>query len=162
MKKLSKINESIWSDIHKRSNGEKVRKEDDDMKTFKHYLETHYKITDEFKDREYNMISHNQIYTNVSIIAFAYKDKDIPGWSLFHLSLKEKDNGENEIQLNKTAQKLHIFDRLREEFVLTDADTWDYIITPKSGKVNKQFFYKVLDFIIENVEYPELKIVERI
>lgn len=29
MKKLSKIDESVWADIHRRSNGENVRKEDD-------------------------------------------------------------------------------------------------------------------------------------
>ena len=47
MKKLSKLSESIWSDIQDRSTGETKRKEDDvdlitDRKVFRDYLKKHY------------------------------------------------------------------------------------------------------------------------
>ena len=47
MRKLSQITESIWGDIHKRSNGIQVKREDDvnhmDFTTFHDYLEEKYK-----------------------------------------------------------------------------------------------------------------------
>ena len=51
MKKLSKIIESIWSDIQDRSSGETIRKEDDvnllDFKGLYNYILGHYDYPDE-------------------------------------------------------------------------------------------------------------------
>ena len=61
MKKLSKLDESIWADIHKRSNGSQIRKEDDiellDMTGLYDYILAHYELTD--KSREMTYGTHN-------------------------------------------------------------------------------------------------------
>ena len=51
MRKLSKIDESVWGDLRKRSSGEVIRREDDvdfmDGPEFFHYLKNNYKCKDE-------------------------------------------------------------------------------------------------------------------
>jgi len=155
MKKFSNITESVWSDIHKRSIGEYVRKEMS-MEEFKNYLDDTYEPVEQFKDLQ--KLSYNQIYTSVGIIAFVVVDK--LGTSCYFLSLKN-DNGNYTVSINKTAQPLHIYDLLRKEYNMREAKTWDYIIEPKIGKVDKNFFIDVLDFIRSNVEKPEVNVLRK-
>ena len=150
--------ESIWSDMQDRSAGEIVRKEDDNMKVFKKYLETHYELIDPYK--EFQMLSYNRIYTSVGICAFAYKNED-GSLFLFWLHLKD-DNGKYTLTINKTAQKYKIFDLLKKEYIVKDAKTWDYIIIPKNKKTDRKFFFEVLTFILSHVEYPEISIIRKI
>jgi hypothetical protein len=106
------------------------------------------------------MISYNQIYTSIGIPGFAVKSR--LGTSYFHLSLNMVNDGEYVLTLSKTAQKLHIFDVLRNEYIMTDCDkSWDYDIKPKKGRVDKEFFITVLDFINANLQSPEESVVER-
>ena len=151
------IRESFWGDVHKRSRGDEIRKEDEDMESFIKYLETHYELIEPYK--EHQMISYNSIYTNVGICAFAYKDKD--HLYNFWLNLKD-DNGKYTLTINKTAQKYNIFDLLKKEYILKDAKTWDYIISPKNKKTDRNFFVEVLTFILSHVEYPEIGIIRKI
>ena len=152
------ISESIWSDMQDRSAGEIVRKEDDNMKVFKKYLETHYELIDPYK--EFQMLSYNKIYTYVGICAFAYKNED---GSLFHFWLDLKDdNGKYTLTINKTAQKYNIFDLLKKEYIVKDAKTWEYIIIPKNKKTDRNFFFEVLTFILSHIEYPEISIIRKI
>ena len=151
------IGESVWADMHRRSTGEDVRKEDDDLKSLKEYLETHYELIDPYK--EHQMLSYNRIYTSVSICAFAYKKDD--SLSCFWLSLSD-DDGKYTLSINKTAQKYNIFDLLKKEYILKDAKTWDYIIIPKNKKTDRKFFFEVLTFILSHIEYPEISIIRKI
>ena len=159
------IKESIWSDIQDRSSGETVRKEDDDLKSLKEYLETHYELIDPYK--RHQMLSYarpatktnNRIYTSVGICAFAYKQDN--SLLCFWLNLSD-DNGKYTLSINKTAQKYNIFDLLKKEYILKDAKTWDYIISPKNKKTDRKFFFEVLTFILSHVEYPEISIIRKI
>ena len=150
--------ESIWSDMQDRSTGEVVRKEDENMEGLKKYLETHYELIDPYK--EFQMLSYNRIYTSVGICAFAYKNED-GSLSLFWLNLKD-DNGKYTLTINKTAQKYNIFDLLKKEYIVKDAETWEYIIIPKNKKTDRKFFFEVLTFILSHVEYPEISIIRKI
>ena len=150
--------ESIWSDMQDRSTGEVVRKEDENMEGLKKYLETHYELIDPYK--EFQMLSYNRIYTSVGICAFAYKNED-GSLSLFWLNLKD-DDGKYTLTINKTAQKYNIFDLLKKEYIVKDAETWEYIIIPKNKKTDRKFFFEVLTFILSHVEYPEISIIRKI
>lgn len=156
------IGESIWADIHKRSNGEQVRKEDSvnnlDMKEFCDYLKDHYEPTDYFNHDEFDnyWLSKNAIYTNISVPAVATIDKY--GVTYIHLSLQE-DNDEYVMSIPRFIpfQKTDLCKLLKKEFVLTEStEGFEYIITPKSGHVDKKLFIEVLDFMIEHGEEPQI------
>lgn len=156
MKKLSKIEESVWGGMLSRSTGDTIRKEDDvnllDMEGFEKYIESHYTLIEKYKDCV--MVSSNKIHTSLVILVFAIQGD---GTSYFHIFLKEED-GKYVLTIDKTLQKLHIYDLLREEYIMTDClNSWRYELKPKVGKVDKQFFLTVLDFIIANVQLPEEK-----
>ena len=151
------IGESLWGNIRDRVNGDDFRKELD-MEGFKNYLEDHYELTDDVP-KNTQMVSYNSIFTNVGINAFAVVNN---GFSYFHLSLHDTGNGNYTLSINKTAQKLHIFDLLRKEFIMTDAKKgWSYILEPKEGKVDRKFFIEVLNFIMSHVEAPEINVVRK-
>lgn len=160
MKKLSNINESVWGDMRKRAEGFDDRKEDKvnlnnlDMKNFKDYLESHYEPTGDFD----NYLSYNQIFTTVSILAFGVEDSI--GMSYFHLSL-HKNVADYTLSINRTAQLLNIFELLKKEYVMEDSKhSWDYVIKPKKGEVDKKFFIEVLKFILSNTQPPEKNTVK--
>ena len=90
MKKLSKIQESIWSDIQDRSTGEVIRKEDDinilDGQGMLEYIFNHYVIQDNFSQPQYHKdanvlnvpilkVKKNIYNTSVNYITYDY-DKD--------------------------------------------------------------------------------------
>ena len=159
------INESVWGDIRKRGLGGEVKAEENidnlNMQKFEEYLMSHYKLTDEYKDSgRWEIFPRNTIYTSIGARAFNLKDKN--GSSAFYLNLNYISEDEYKLTINKTAQKVHIFDLLKKEYVVSDCKTWDYDIKPKIGKVDKQFFITVLDFILANVQYPEVGVLERI
>ena len=60
------------------------------------------------------------------------------------------------VKLNRRGAGMPIYKLLDKEYDFSAAeDTWDYIIKPKEGKVDYKFFLDVIDFIIDNVEYPK-------
>jgi len=164
MKKLSNINESVWGGMLSRSTGDTVRKEDNvnllNMEGFEKYLEAHYTYTQKYSKCGFPMVSSNKRYTTVGIPTFAIIDNKF-GTSYFHLTLKE-ENDEYILSLSRSTERFHIYDVLGEEYIMTDSDnSWDYIIKPKEGKVDKHFFLTVLDFIIANIQSPEENVVEK-
>ena len=68
MKKLSHISESVWSDIHQRSNGNTFRKEDSEIvELIKEFIEKHH-----IKEGEYKINSDFSldIYRNIMVKPF--------------------------------------------------------------------------------------------
>ena len=156
----TEINESAWGEMRKRSAGNKIRREMT-MEEFKNYLEKRYRFTKKYENCDFPMISHNQIYTAIGMPGFAIKN-DRLGTSYFHLLLYMVNDGGYVLTLSKTIQKLHIFDVLRNEYIMTDCEkSWDYDIKPKKGSVDKEFFITVFDFINANLQSPEESVVER-
>ena len=147
MKKLSKITESIWSDMQDRSVGKTVRKEDDvnllDAQGFVEYLRNIYKNVDTefyiFKDL-------NDIIT-VPIVKPEAETKST--WFINYDCNKEEVFIWNHF-LNKENK---LFDKLNDDYKLSFIRNHfiEYVLVePKTGKSSNKFFIEIIDYILEN------------
>ena len=147
MKKLSKIIESIWSDMQDRSAGDVVRREDDvnimNEEDFCDYLNDNY-ICESNQKIEYNEISkritisilNKVMYFDYSII-YNYKNNTI------------SMNDEVESFCPELCKKIKENFKVDKEYV--SSTYTKFIISPSNGsECTNRFFVDVLDFIIEN------------
>ena len=148
MKKLSKITESIWSDIQDRSTGDVVRKEDDinlmSIEDFCGYLNDNYISEDGY--RTY------RIYYVSKVLSIAVL---VDGPAEFY-SIKY-DYGHNMIYLNDEIEDFvpELCQKLKNNFKVVKnrvgASYTKFIIYPSDGsECTNRFFVDVLDFIIKN------------
>ena len=155
MRKLSKITESIWSDIQDRSSGETVRKEDDvnllDRDGFYNYIMEHYKTVTEDVTGPYAIInSENADYINIPIL----EDETN---TLYRVIIWHFNTDERYITI--PLRKLFgVFVKLRDTFKLqSNEDRINplFKVFPKDNKkVDNRFFLEVIDFIIDNTKEP--------
>ena len=147
MKKLSKITESIWSDMQDRSVGKTVRKEDDvnllDAQGFVEYLRNIYKNVDTefyiFKDL-------NDIIT---VPIFKPEAETKSTWFINYDCNKEEVFIWNHF-LNKENK---LFDKLNDDYKLSFIRNHfiEYVLVePKTGKSSNKFFIEIIDYILEN------------
>jgi len=154
MKKLSDINESVWSDIHKRSNGEQIRKEDDvnllDKDGLLKYINEKY----EFKDKEIislstligiPLYSHSSNITYLLISYYNSCDRiyDVYSNLLYDSPLK------NDIA-SMLKQKYSV--KTSKEYPASkfDSRVFAHISTkPKNGDINNEFVIDVIDTYID-------------
>ena len=147
MKKLSKIIESIWSDMQDRSAGITQRKEDDvnlmSMEDFCDYLNDNYIGKD----------GHKIIYNKTSKRIFTAILKQHVG-CYFNISYNYNSNT---ITMNDEVESLcpELCKKIKENFKVdkeyVDIDYTKFIIFPPDGsECTNRFFVDVLDFIIEN------------
>ena len=148
MKKLSKITESIWSDIQDRSSGDTVRKEDDinlmSIEDFCAYLNDNYISEDDY--RTY------RIYYVSKVLSIAVL---MDGSANFY-SIKY-DYGHNMIYLNDEIEDCvpELCQKLKNNFKVVknrvSSIYTKFIIYPSDGsECTNRFFVDVLDFIIKN------------
>lgn len=164
MKKLSKINESMWGDIYRRNSGEVVRKEDDinilDIDTFFEYLKEHYKVDDNYSVYG-DMFLHIRPDKQKGIfIPYSGEIKKQRGQKVVSLSHIIIVNCEI-IEISESIKDFpNLFKKLEEEFELHKNEDWrntNLGIYPKDGgEVNNSFFLKVIDFIIDNADKKQL------
>ena len=137
MKRLSKIDESVWADIHKRSNGTQIRKEDDiellDMTGLYDYILAHYELTDKNREMTYGS-------KNMAITISSEGDEILLSYD-FH-----------EVHLYFDLSKYELLDtELCKKFNVSPAGhDIDHYIVEQGGKPTNQFFIDVLDCIIAN------------
>ena len=147
MKKLSKIIESIWSDMQDRSAGKIVRKEDDvnlmSGEDFCDYLNDNY-ISKDGHEIIYNEDTKNifvsilKKFTSVSFsITYNYKSNIITM------------NDEVESFCPKLCKKIKENFKIDKEYVNTNYTK--FIISPSDGsECTNRFYVDVINFIIEN------------
>ena len=143
------IGESVWADMHKRSNGSQGRKEDDvdylEIGDFTNYLIDRYKITDTSYDF---YIEHD--YTNIIVPILARK---LNSAFCFNLVFDEHNKV---IYLNKSISEEVVFSKIYEKLKNEYRLDWVHVngqklqISPKEGEVTNSFFVNVIDFIIDN------------
>ena len=145
MKKLSKIKESVWSDIQKRSIGKQTRKEDDinllDRKEFYEYIKNHFPNNEDFIKLYYgqldNFFSVDCLYNlQISLVADFEEDNDT--LRCIQLPINFKLNYDN------------VFKKLCNSFSVTSKPHSDFIyIKSKEGEINNQVFWNVLNFLVD-------------
>ena len=152
MKRLSKITESIWSDMQDRSMGDAVRKEDDidhlDINELCEYLKNIYK-TD--SDNDINII---EIEGNPYLIVSLYVDE----YGYYRYIYYDGDYINTQLDVIETLKCLLEFERKfsikfnENDFVVNCID-----IYPKDKAripVTNKFFIEVLDFILDRINTP--------
>ena len=151
MKKLSKITESIWSDMQDRSAGITQRKEDDvnlmSREDFCDYLNDNYIIKDGRK------IMYNEFTKNIFVSIFATVAYNIA-----------YDYKSNTIIMNDDVESFfpELCKAIKENFKvdkknITNPNYTQFIISPSDGsKCTNRFFVDVINFIIDNADENEL------
>ena len=147
MKKLSKITESIWSDMQDRSAGETVRKEDDvnlmSEEDFCDYLNDNYISKD----------GHKIIYSKDSKSIYMSILKKYAGFS-YSITYNYENNT---INMNDEVESLcpELCKKIKENFKVdkeyVNIGYTQFIISPSDGsECTNRFYVDVINFIIEN------------
>ena len=172
MRKLSKIIESIWSDMQDRSSGETVRKEDE-FKSICEFIKDHYFVgfvgMDDIviKDDYINIPIYKVIGLNSFSSIEIYIDK-ITFTSIDPNRYKSQSLKKFVTYIKNDINQLFgkIKDAYSPEISTFDGmDHWiNFKIKPKDGKVTPKFCEDVIDFILDNTtddNHKILKILEK-
>ena len=151
------VNESVWTDMHKRSNGELERREDNvdllNPEDFTNYLIDRYKITDTSYDF---YIERDHMNIIVPILA-----RKLNSAFCFNLVFDEHNKI---ITLSKSISEEVVFSKIYEKLKNEYRLEWTHIngpklqISPKKGDTTNSFFVNVIDFIIDNTSKNNLVI----
>ena len=161
------IKESVWSDMHKRSNGTQERMEDDinrlDCRGLYEYLKNAYESKSGYSIDDVIMINYDD--TVIDIRVYENKNSMMGG---IKMTLEFSDTGWKGAENNKTYATLSA-DSLRsdirqvpewlvkelEEFAVMNNTYYRhmYIIYPKDGVMTtNKFLIRVLDHILERMD----------
>ena len=154
MKKLSKITESIWSDIQDRSAGDTVRKEDDIN----------------FLDRDGLCDYIYDLYKQIALRPLPLKSYTSPTRTYFSIPIFRTSNivyrltctFDNDKISNITLMAIDtdvkdFKQALIDNFDVTIRDNGSLKITDKEGKVSNQVCMDLIKTIVENAPEPYLK-----
>ena len=162
MKKLSNINESLWSDIQDRNSGEVVRKEDDvdlmGVEEFADYLTNHYTIQN--GDRV-NM--RLKIYPFNRIDIPLIKDEKYCKLVVYYKSNKNTPDSIN-LYIYQSRTIKYIIEKIKEQFNLfahaSNSEWIEYDVSKKDGsKGTNSFIVEFIDFVQDNLRPPHEKIL---
>ena len=154
MKKLSKIVESIWSDMEDRSIGDQVRKEDDinnlDLDDFYDYLNRTYESYHTHHELAGTLLLKINILDSMSIMVLTDLN-DI--YRLRFDNFSDKDRFIS-FPLTPNLKKDQLYHRLKDNYLITEIETIEHgteiHIYPRNGEVNNSFYVELIDFILEN------------
>lgn len=160
---MRKLSESIWADIHKRSNGSQIRKEDNidklDFHEFVSYLKDTYTIDDPTNFFEIGIFP--TMGTDIVNISIPIEKKDIynedrNGNRMLTIGKDQKTDEFVNIRPNK-----YIFQLYPRELVKTFKDEFDFDIDyenfqliPKNGVITNTLCVQVIDKLLSIVERP--------
>ena len=154
MKKLSKITESIWSDIQDRSMGKTVRKEDDinifDCDELYDYIYSLYEQINQDPMPLKSQIGQRFTYFSIPIFKSGYK--------AYRLDCTFENNKISKITLMASVADVKDFKQsLINNFDVTTRDDGALTITAKDGTVSNQVCMDLIKTIVENAPEPYLK-----
>ena len=154
MKRLSKITESIWSDIQDRSMGKTVRREDDinllDCDELYDYIFDLYKSIDIYPLPLKSSTSPTHTYFSIPIFKSDYR--------VYRLNCIFDNNKISKITLMASVADVKDFKQsLIDNFDLTVRDDGALSITAKDGTVSNQVCMDLIKTIVENAPEPYLK-----
>ena len=155
------MNESVWSDMHRRSNGSQVRKEDMNDKEFHKYLKEHYKVLDKMAFSEIGLSEYGII--SVPILYDRDYERVLHNKAAIRLISSWNNCLINYISVDGSIRKTEIYEKFKDTFDLDDTVFVNgIVITPKGGgKLTPKFFLEVVDFFVDNANKNE-KLLDRI
>ena len=154
MKKLSKITESIWSDIQDRSAGETIRKEDDinglDCDGLYDYIFDLYKQIKPYPVPLKSQIVQRSTYFSIPIFNSSYR--------VYRLNCTFNNSKISKIRLMASDADVKDFKQaLIDNFDATINSDGALTITAKDGTVSNQVCMDLIKVIVENAPEPYLK-----
>ena len=171
---MKKLSESVWADIHRRSNGDQIRKEDDvdnlEFGDFFQYLKDNYKVCindpfDFFQIEQW--LSPDTYIGNISIPIEKNNSQDTPNMGnrmlIIQKDLRDQfqsgsryTDGQMWIKPNKYIFRLYPNELKKVFGDKYDLDVAKFEIKPKNGKITNQVCIDVLNKLLKMVEYPIL------
>ena len=143
-KELKRVNESIWTNINKRSEGNLNRKEDDvnllDIDGLYDYIKSRYENRVFYLDKDWYYDICVDILSNVSLIAKPISNNSKS--KLRHILLS----------WSRVRIRMSLFDKLSEFFNVENINPNRRIITEKDGTCTNKTFIKLIDFFLENID----------
>ena len=154
MKRLSKITESIWSDIQDRSMGKTVRKEDDinifDCDELYDYIYSLYEQINQDPMPLKSQIGQRFTYFSIPIFKSDYR--------VYRLHCHFDNSKISEITLMASDADVKDFKQaLIDNFDATINSDGALTITAKDGTVSNQVCMDLIKTIVENAPHPYLK-----
>ena len=161
------VNESVWADIHKRSNGSSVRKEDI-LKDIYEYLTSKYNTTEDKIELDYkddNETIYIPIFRFYNTYATLWIFSDKINFSAINPNkymdlpvkkMKDKLNTFYENLVDNYSAKIEEFNCIRDCWY-----TFELKPLGKKGIVTKEFCTDVIDFILENIDDKITKLIKK-
>ena len=153
MRKLSQIMESVWADIHKRSNGVQVRKEDDinhlDQDELFDYIQEHYICT------SYSFSNYHQPVYDDNVIHIPFLIPETSSYA-YNATLMFGKTG-CVVTFNKDMkwECPEVYELINDNYEISDEphNKSLFSIYPNgSMEITNKFFIDVLDFLIDNIK----------
>ena len=149
--------ESVWADIHKRSNGIKTRKEDDinhlDQDELFDYIQEHYICT------SYSFSNHHQPVYDENVINIPFLIPETSSYA-YNASLMFRKTG-CVVTFNKDMkwECPEVYELINDNYEISDVPDNKFLfsIYPLNGsmEITNKFFIDVLDLLIDNIEVKD-------
>ena len=157
-----RTDESVWGDLRKKSLGQEVRMEDDvnfmDASEFANYINNNYKL-------EKNLvIKENK--TRYLIPIFKSPTGNGLNYYLYDVCFQIEDEKKVTFHVSLKRQDEKLYKQLKYKFRVvgeTRPDPVRYVVSPKdpSVEVTNRFMLEVLDFMIDHIKSPNIKMIEK-
>ena len=157
LKKIGGVKESVWTDIHKRSNGTKERREDDinlmDQDELYDYINDHYICT------SYGFDNHHKPGDSENEIHIPFLVPKISSYA-YNATLTFRKTG-CIVTFNKDMEWEcpEVYKLIKDNYEISDAphNKFLFSIYPLNGsrEITNKFFIDVLDLLIDNIEVTD-------
>ena len=165
---IPKLTESVWMDIHKQSNGDIERKENDlnrlDMDEFYSYLNKIYvTIPNNYEPGGTFLLKHKK-FDNISMLIFTDSNNDI--YRLTFNKFSDKDRFIS-LPLSDNILKDQLYEKLTDNYSIKeitkpDNESLIYIYPKNDGEINNAFFAELIEFILENLGSRLTKLIKKV
>ena len=158
--KKKSINESVWSDIRKKSLGQEERKQNMNAETFYNYLLNHYKLPDLGRKFKIGLSEHGIL--SVPIMYDLDYERVLHNKSSIRIISSWNDCLINYITIDGQVTKTNMYQKIKDTFDLDEKTFVSAIsISPKGGgELTTEFLMDLIDFFIDNVDENE-KLIEK-
>ena len=154
------MNESVWSDIRKKSLGQEERRQNMNAETFYNYLLNHYKLPDLGRKFKIGLSEHGIL--SIPIMYDLDYERVLHDKSSIRIISGWNDCLINYIVIDGQVTKTNMYQKIKDTFDLDEKTFVSAVsISPKGGgELTTKFLMDLIDFFIDNVDENE-KLIER-
>ena len=156
------LEESVWGSIRKKSMGQEERLENNvnlmDAPTLANYINNHYKL-------KKNLVIEKG-KTRYLIPVFMSPVGNGRDYYVYDVCFQIEDEKKFTFHVQLKRQQEKLYKQLKYKFHVvgeTRLDAVRYVVSPKdpSAEVTNKFMLEVLDFMIDHIKSPNIKMIEK-